>query len=81
MTNRSQAIIPFIISKNQTGFVKGRSISENIVLAHEFICRVFESKSGRDFCLNLDLKKAFDKVKWGFIKRMLQAFNFPDLWN
>lgn len=29
--------LPEVISKNQTGFVKGRSITENVLLAQEII--------------------------------------------
>ncbi|XP_060211975.1 uncharacterized protein LOC132639553 [Lycium barbarum] len=35
--NRLAKVLPNIISHNQTGFVKGRSIAENILLSHEII--------------------------------------------
>lgn len=30
--------------------------------------------------IKLDLVKAFDKVSWDFLKRVMQAFRFPQIW-
>lgn len=80
MSDMLQFIIPHIISNTQITFVKGRHIGKNIVLAHEVIRKVFASKIRRDFCLKVDLKKAFDRVKWSFVLKMLRAFRFPSKW-
>ena len=30
--------------------------------------------------LKIDLEKAFDKLEWGFIKHILEFYNFPSNW-
>ena len=37
LANRLQACLNFLVNSNQTAFIKGRNISENVLLAHELI--------------------------------------------
>lgn len=56
LANRFQKVIPFIISQPQSTFIKGRYIGKNICLTQELI-KVFSSKSGKDLCFKIDIKK------------------------
>ena len=67
----------FLLKK--TGYVEGRQILDGIILAHKVIHSLKVSKK---LCmmLKLDLSKAFDKLKWNFIGKVLEAFGFHQSW-
>ena len=65
-----------IINKNQTGFMKNRRISCNIRKLLD-ICEFTDKKQIPAIFINLDFKKAFDKVKFESLYHALQYFGFP----
>ena len=72
---RIEKVLPLLINSNQTGFVKGRYIGENIRLIND----ILEQTKAQDIpgiLLLLDFRKAFDTVEWGFIQNTLDLFNF-----
>lgn len=73
---------PFIsgcISQAQTAFVPGREISENIVLLREVLHSFSLSDyNNSEFCLKLDLSKAFDRMDWNYLRSILPLYGFPD---
>ncbi|XP_050207602.1 uncharacterized protein LOC126657026 [Mercurialis annua] len=76
------AIIPIIISAQQSAFTKGRIILDNILLAHE-LTHQLKTKRGRfnfDLALKLDMSKAYKRVEWGFVKRVLWKLGFNHIW-
>ncbi|XP_074265730.1 uncharacterized protein LOC141588175 [Silene latifolia] len=63
----------FSVCKNQGGFVKGRSIAENILICQDLV-RLYNRKAVSPRCLmKIDLKKAYDSVHWDFVEQMLIA--------
>lgn len=77
--NRLKSTLPFSISPNQLSFVKGRQITDVILMKNEVVDFWFISKSKR-YVLKLDLEKAFDKVRWEFIDYMIRMKNYPSKW-
>ena len=74
---RLKRVLPSIIHSDQTGFLKGRYIGENIRLALDVIEYVNDNDlSGMMFLI--DFEKAFDKLEWSFIFKTLKQFNFGD---
>ncbi|XP_078151441.1 uncharacterized protein LOC144546765 [Carex rostrata] len=74
---------PFIarcVSPSQSAFVPGREISENVILLRE-VLHSFRSNSykGEDFCLKLDLSKAFDRMNWDYMRDVLLLYGWPAL--
>ncbi|XP_023752887.1 uncharacterized protein LOC111901263 [Lactuca sativa] len=60
-----------IVSKNQSAFIPGRSILDNILLAQELIVGS-KNKRGVPKCtIKIDIQNAYDKVDWKFLKRIL----------
>lgn len=75
LTNRLQPLIPFLVHPDQTGFLKGRSISENFVYAAELVQTCHKRKIPA-VALKLDFRKAFDSIEWTALDRVLEAKNF-----
>jgi hypothetical protein len=76
---RLKPILPFIISKEQSGYVEGRKIMDNVILVHEII-HSLKSTHTPGMLLKLDLSKAFDRLSWHYMKALLEAFNFSKEW-
>ena len=57
MTNTLSPILPALISPNQSGFVKGRSISENIMLAQEIIHQIKKPNIRSNVSIKLEIAK------------------------
>jgi hypothetical protein len=82
IANRLKQILPKIISPNQSAFVPGRLITDNILLAYEcthFMKNKYRGKDGYA-TIKLDMSKAYDRVKWSFIEKMLRKLGFTEQW-
>ncbi|XP_059302334.1 uncharacterized protein LOC132054308 [Lycium ferocissimum] len=55
-------VLPIIISYNQTAFVKGRSIAENVLLAQEIIRDINLRAKHTNVVIKLDMEKAYDRL-------------------
>ncbi|WRX24225.1 Reverse transcriptase domain - like 10 [Theobroma cacao] len=80
LANRLSKILPSIISKNQSGFVNGRLISDNILLAQELIGKIDAKSRGGNVLLKLDMAKAYDRLNWDFLYLMMERFGFNAHW-
>ena len=75
LANRIKVVLPSIVGFNQTGFMKGRFIGENIRFTLDLIEYCKESaKPGLIFLV--DFEKAFDRLEWSFVFKSLQKFKF-----
>jgi hypothetical protein len=75
ISGRLLAVIGTVVGSDQTCGVPGRTISENL----SFICDLIDYVEHEDLpvaFLSLDQEKAFDRVDWGFLLRILDRFNF-----
>jgi hypothetical protein len=79
MVNRLKPVIPSIIDPDQTGFVHGRSFSENFIYAADLLSCCFKRKLPTAV-LKLDFQKAFDSVEWASLDTILAARGFDDRW-
>ena len=75
LANRLKRVLPKLVNSDQTGFIKGRFIGENIRLI-DGIINFAAAKNIPGLLLFLDFEKAFDTVEWVFIKKTLELFNF-----
>ena len=82
LSNRLKMLLPEIIALNQSAFVPGRMITDNVLLAYELTHYLQTKKSGRDSfaAVKLDMSKAYDRVEWIFLEKMLIWLGFHEQW-
>ncbi|PNX98123.1 ribonuclease H [Trifolium pratense] len=79
IVERLKDCIPLIISPYQTGFVPGRNIHENIIVAQEMIHSMTKMKGSMGYiAIKVDLSKAYDMLNWDFIWRILLELRQPE---
>ena len=81
-SNRLKKILPDVISLNQSAFVSGRLITDNVLLAYELTHYMQTKRRGVDSfaTLKIDMSKAFDHVELEFLRRMLCKLGFNIGW-
>ena len=73
--NRIKKVIEKLIHSNQTGFIGGRYIGENLVK----ILSILEHCEDNDIpavLIAIDFEKAYDSVEWSAVEYALKFFNF-----
>ena len=62
LSNRLKMLLPEIIAPNQSAFVPGRMITDNVLLAYELTHYLQTKKSGPESfaAVKLDMSKAYD---------------------
>lgn len=80
LNSRLSRILPSLICRNQSGFIKGRSISENILLAQEIIHDIGKPNVDGNVVLTLDMAKAYVRVSWPFLCILMRRMGFCEIW-
>ncbi|KAA3477129.1 reverse transcriptase [Gossypium australe] len=82
LVNRMSDILGECINEAQGAFIPGRLISDNVLIVYEVLHSLKMKKSGKKghFALKLDISKAYDRVEWDFLARMMKALGFHVDW-
>ena len=72
LANRLKLVLPFLINTDQKGCIQGRLIGHNIRLLEDLI----EESDENTILLLQDNEKAFDRVEWSWLFKVLEAFGF-----
>ena len=82
MVNRIKPLLPTLIDDYQNAFVPGRHMDDNIMIFHELTHIINKQRTGTRHlaALKLDMNKAYDRVSWLFILKVLGAYGFPRYW-
>ena len=72
---RITKVLPSLIHGDQTGYIKGRFIGQNVWLIAD-ITECTDSLDISGIALFLDFKKAFDSLEGNFILKALETFGF-----
>ncbi|XP_075087590.1 uncharacterized protein LOC142169603 [Nicotiana tabacum] len=84
--DRLEKILPSLISSNQSGFVKGRSIFETILLTQEIVTYIRLREKPANVVIKLNMEKAYDRVSWKYLMHILRKMGFAEcfinmIWN
>eukprot|EP00253_Pinus_taeda_P031662 PITA_31662 len=79
VANRLKPLLPTLVSEEQSSYVEGRQILNNIIQAQEVVHSMTSNRKAR-MIMQLDLAKAYDKLNWTYIERVLIAFGFDHNW-
>lgn len=80
LNDRLVCLLPLVISKEQSGFVQGRAIHENVAIAQEMVNEL-DRKAIVNMMIKVDMEKAYDRMEWGFILKVLERFGFSNRWS
>ena len=74
---RLKHLMPRLVSPSQSAFVAGRRGTDNVIVAQELLFAM-ERMKGRtgNMIIKIDLEKAYDRLEWGFVRKMLTSLNF-----
>ena len=81
MTNTSNEIMESSITPNQSSFILGRQIVDNIIIYQEVLHSIKKLNSRKNYMLiKVNLEKAYDRLSWSFIQDMLEQVGLPISW-
>ncbi|GJZ07127.1 dual specificity protein phosphatase 1-like protein, partial [Tanacetum coccineum] len=74
ITNRIKLVLGDLVDLNQSVFILERLISDNILLAQEFMKGYNWDIGVRNCAFKIDTQKAYDTVSWEFLASILRMF-------
>ena len=77
ISKRIQMIIPEMVDSAQSAFIKGRHISDNILLAQDLMRDYHKPGGIPRVAAKVDIMKAYDSVRWEFLMDVLHILGFP----
>lgn len=80
LATRMAPLLPTLTAPKQSGFVKGRLLSDNVLLAKEMFHELWKCNPSPNLALKLDMAKAYDKVQWPFLLKVLRKMGFSERW-
>ena len=74
--------MPNLISEHQSALLYDRLISDNILVAFETLHYMRNHNKGKSgfMALKLDMSKAYDRVEWEYMERVMIKIGFHARW-
>ncbi|KAL3504645.1 hypothetical protein ACH5RR_034486 [Cinchona calisaya] len=82
LVNSLKPFLNLRIPENQSAFLPGRQILDNVIIAHEcmhFLKKKKKRKTGF-LALKLDIAKAYDRIEWSFLAAIMNKMGFNSTW-
>jgi hypothetical protein len=77
IASRLKRVLEKLIDLDQTVFISGRYIGDNIRLIYDML-QFTEENDIPGLLLLIDFEKAFDSISWNFLLSVLKFFNFGE---
>ncbi|KAL8088671.1 hypothetical protein AgCh_038446 [Apium graveolens] len=80
--NRLKATLESVISENQSAFMAGRLISDNVMISNEVMHYLKRKRRGKEghMAIKLDMSKAYDRIEWSFLRAILSKIGYNEWW-
>lgn len=78
LADRLKNILNLAVGHSQSAFLPGRLLTENLLLATEIIHGYNSRNVEPSGMLKVDLRKAFDTLRWDFVLAALGGLNIPE---
>lgn len=79
LANRLKKVLPRIIDRTQSAFVKNRQITDGPLMVNEVVDWARAKKKSM-FVFKSDIAKAYDSVSWDYLDSMLEQKGFGEKW-
>jgi len=79
LAERIEKVLPSVIDKCQSAFLKERGILDSVLAANEVI-EDLRRRRMSGLCFKVDFEKAYDSVSWEFLYDMLRRLGFHSRW-
>jgi len=73
VANRLKPLLRSLVSGEKSDYMEGRQVLNNIIQAHEVVHTLTSKRQAR-MIMQLDIAKAYDKVNWIYLNKVLTAF-------
>jgi hypothetical protein len=82
VANRLKVLLPEVIFEEQSAFIPGRLITDDIIAAYQCLHTMKKKMPQNERCcaLKLDMKKAYDRVEWSYLQAMMLRLGFHRSW-
>ena len=82
LANRFKTLIPSLITEYQSAFLLERLITNNVLVAFEIMNSISQKRSGKIGVMasKFDMSKAFDRVEWSFLEKIMTKMGFHPRW-
>ncbi|KAL5549386.1 hypothetical protein UlMin_004617 [Ulmus minor] len=81
LANRLMRVMDNVISEKQSAFIPGILILDNAIIGFECLHAIKWRKTKKNYmALKLDMAKAYDRVEWEFIQKIMHKLGFSDVW-
>jgi hypothetical protein len=81
LANRLRLVLDDVIPEKQSAFVLGRLITDIMLIVYECIHYLSKKKGKSGACaVKLDMAKMYDRVKWNYLRVVMEALGFFERW-
>lgn len=82
LANRLKSILTKVVSEEQSNFVLGRAITDNVLIAFEAIHYMKRETRGNKgyYAFKTDISKAYDRINWKYMELILLKMGFTQKW-
>nr|GEZ89363.1 RNA-directed DNA polymerase, eukaryota, reverse transcriptase zinc-binding domain protein [Tanacetum cinerariifolium] len=76
LTSRIKGVLGTLVGENQSAFIDGRQITDNILLYQKLFKGYNRKQNIKKVSFKIDIQKACDTISWDFLRETLEMFGF-----